>query len=85
LENTTLTDLMDMNPETSVYRRVRRIEAVPADKEDIKVLGVKHGDAIQKLSTVRYSAAGDLLDMSYAYYRGDMNSFEFDVTVSDSN
>lgn len=85
LERESLTDLMEQRPETSVYRRIRRIEAIPADQEDIDILGVKRGDAIQKMSVSRYNEAGALLDMSYAYYRGDMNAFEIDVIRTDVN
>ena len=45
----------------------------------MKVLEMKEGSAIQKMTAIRYNEDGDVMDISYAYYRGDMNKIEVDV------
>lgn len=79
LVNNSLRSLMDAKPETRVYRLVRIIEAVPATKEDINILDVEPGSAIQKMTTIRYNDKGEILDMGYAYHRGDMNRIELEI------
>lgn len=79
LVNNSLRSLMDADPETRVYRLVRIIEAVPATKEDINVLDVEPGSAIQKMTTIRYNDKNEILDMAYSYHRGDMNRIELEI------
>ncbi len=79
LVNNSLRSLMDAKPETRVYRLVRIIEAVPATKEDINELDVEPGSAIQKMTTIRYNDKNEVLDMAYAYHRGDMNRIELEI------
>ena len=74
-----LRNLMDARPETRVYRMVRTIDAVPATKEDINILDVEPGSAIQKMTTVRYNEVGEVLDMAAAYHRGDMNRIQVEI------
>lgn len=78
-----LHDIMDQRPETRVHRLIRSCEAIPASSEDISVLGVAPGSAIQKLTTERYNKQEELLDLSYAYYRGDMNKIRFELIQPD--
>ena len=79
LVNNSLRAMMDADPETRVYRMLRIIEAVPATKEDIKELDVEPGSAIQKMTTIRFNEKGEVLDMAYAYHRGDMNRIELEI------
>lgn len=72
-------DYMNSKPETRVSRMVRIVEAVPATKEDINVLDVEPGSAMQKLTTIRYNDKDEVLDASHAYYRGDMNRIELEI------
>ena len=79
LQTIHLQEYMNRRPETRIARLMRIVEAVPATKEDINVLDVEPGSAIQKLTTIRYNAQDEILDISYAYYRGDMNRVELEV------
>ncbi len=79
LENVSLKSLMNSNPKTRVCRVKRTIEALPPGKEDMKVLEMEEGSAIQKMTAIRYNEDGDVMDISYSYYRGDMNKIEVDV------
>lgn len=79
LVHNSLLEIMNENPETRVYRQTRSVEAVPATKEDINELDVEPGSAIQKLTTVRYNEAGEVLELSVAYHRADMNRIEVEI------
>lgn len=79
LERNTLRQLMDRNPETRVHKMNRTIEAVPANMEDINVLEVDAGSAIQMMTTIRYNEAGEFLDIGCARYRGDMSRIEVEI------
>ena len=79
LVNSSLRSLMDERPETRICRMIRFIEAVPATKEDINELDVEPGSAIQKMTTIRYNDKDEVLDMAYAYHRGDMNRIELET------
>lgn len=84
LEHSTLKTLMDRKPETRVNRLKRTIEAIPASKEDIAMLEVEEGSAIQKMTTVRYNAGGEFLDIGTAYYRGDMSRIEVEIVYPEA-
>lgn len=84
LEHSTLKSLMDQKPETRVNRLKRTIEAIPASKEDIAMLEVEEGSAIQKMTTVRYNAEGEFLDIGTAYYRGDMSRIEVEIVYPEA-
>lgn len=84
LEHSTLKALMDQKPETRVNRLKRTIEAIPASKEDIAMLEVEEGSAIQKMTTVRYNAGGEFLDIGMAYYRGDMSRIEVEIVYPET-
>lgn len=60
-------------------RLYRCVEAINGDRELCKKLSLETGGAIQLLTTHRYNLAGTLLDISYGYYRGDMNRVEFEI------
>ena len=79
LQTIYLQKYMNSKPETRIARLVRIVEAVPATKEDINELDVDPGSAIQKMTTIRYNDREEILDISYAYYRGDMNRVEVEI------
>lgn len=79
LEEYSIRELMDRDPQTRVYKLKRTIEAVPATKEDISVLEVVDGSAIQLMTTMRYNESGEFLDVGYAHYRGDMSTIEVEI------
>ena len=76
-----LHDLLDADPDTRVCRMVRSIEAVPAADEDIRVMDAAEGSAIQKLTTIRYDREDRVLDISYAYFRGDKNRIRLEIQL----
>lgn len=78
-----LHDLLDSNPDTRICRLVRYIEAVPASEEDIQIMDVTEGSAIQKVTTMRYDKLDRLLDISYAYFRGDKNKIHLETRLSE--
>ena len=79
LQTIHLEKFMNSKPETRIARMVRIVEAFPATKEDINELDVDPGSAIQKMTTIRYNDRDEILDISYAYYRGDMNRVEVEI------
>lgn len=79
LEEYSIRELMGRNPQTRVYKLKRTIEAIPATKEDISLLEVVDGSAIQLMTTMRYNEAGEFLDVGYAHYRGDMSTIEVEI------
>lgn len=79
LAKCSLMELMNRNPDTRVYKLKRTIEALPASREDIIVLEVDAGSAIQRMTTIRNNEEGEFLDVGYAYYRGDMSTIELEI------
>lgn len=79
LENHSLRELMDRNPQTRVYKLHRTIEAIPASREDVIQLEVDAGSAIQLMTTIRYNESGEFLDIGRAHYRGDMSTIEVEI------
>lgn len=79
LEHTSMKRVLNQRPETRICKVKRQIEALMPNKEDISVLGIENGCAVQKVTTVRYNDSGNVVDISYAHYRGDMNVVEVEV------
>ena len=79
LEKESLYSILRTFPETTVVKIDRTIEAIEASKEDAKLLDYKEGRAIHFFKSVGYNSDGKPIELSYAHYRGDQNSFE--VTV----
>ncbi|MCC8102961.1 MAG: GntR family transcriptional regulator [Clostridiales bacterium] len=79
LEKQTLRQIMDADPQTKVMRWKRIVEAVPAEAEDVRLLGAKLGAPMQKMTTIRYNRDDEVLDISYAYYRGELSRMEVQV------
>ena len=77
-----LQDLLDSNPDTKICRLVRFIEAVPASSDDIRIMDVAEGSAIQKVTTIHYDELDRLLDVSYAYFRGDKKRIHLEARLS---
>lgn len=48
------------------------------------MLEVEEGSAIQKMTTVRYNAGGEFLDIGTAYYRGDMSRIEVEIVYPET-
>ena len=81
LEKNTLREIMNRSEETAVARWTRTVEAVQADRDDIDLLEVPAAFPILKMTTVRYNARDELLDVSLAFLRSDMSKVEMSVNV----
>lgn len=79
LEKERLYSILGQNPETTIFRLERTVEAVEATADDHKYLNLNIGKPIHFFSSVGYTAFDKPIEYSLARYRGDRNSFE--VTV----
>ena len=79
LEKYTLRTIMDSKEETKVYRWTRTVEAVSPEKEDMSLLNIHNSMPVLKMTTVRYNARDEVLDISYGFYRGDVSKIEINV------
>lgn len=57
----------------------RRLEAIKADSASAALLDVEQGDPLLLFHTVARNAEGTPVEYSIATYRGESNSFEFEV------
>lgn len=69
-------------PALRVEHISRDIEAVAANSEDCRVLGIHRGKPVHLFKTIGYNAAGEAVEFSSARYRGDRSSFHIDVVIS---
>lgn len=81
VEKYTMGEIMNRSEATKVKRLDRTLEVLPASSEDVRYLNVKARSPIQLLTTVRYNASGEVMDISYAYYRGDRSRLHFEITL----
>lgn len=79
LEQERLYHILSANPETTVFRVERQVEAVEAKTADINLLGIKRGKPIQSFVSVGYNALSKPIEYSVARYRGDRSRFEITV------
>lgn len=79
LEQERLYSILGKSKDTSVFRVVRTVEAVEADKNDEKHLSIKKGKPIQHFSSIGYNVYDSPIEYSLARYRGDRNRFEITV------
>jgi len=75
----TLRKIMDSNPDTTVARWERTLEAVTPDTEDCHMLDIKDSSPILKITTIRYNNQNEVLDVSYVFNRGDMAKIEINI------
>lgn len=78
-----LYQVLALYPERRVERISRDIEAVEAYASDVKMLGVKRGVPIHYFKNVGYNPAGEVIETSYARYRGDCNTFHIDIMLTE--
>ncbi len=79
LEKEALYEILAKNDGTKIYRISRTIEAVEANAEDERLIGISVGKPIQYFVSIGYSTAGVALEYSLARYRGDRNRFEITI------
>lgn len=78
---TGLYQFLDMKEETTPVKAVRALEAISADAEEAKMLGIKEGDPIQLTTSVTYTKEGMPIEYSIAKFRGDSNVFKCEVNI----
>ena len=59
----------------------RRFVAVNADEAIAESLGIPVGTAVQLMISRRYGSRGQVIDYSKTYFRGDMNTLEFEAEL----
>lgn len=75
-----LYDVLKKDERTEVAYIKRLVEAVEATSDDAEKLDMQIGKPIQYFKSTGYNAYGKAIEVSYARYRGDRNSFE--ITIS---
>jgi GntR family transcriptional regulator len=63
----------------TITRVRRRLEVTAATKQTSELLQVQHGAPLFYFHTYGYTKTNQLLEYSIAEYRGDLNSFEFEI------
>ena len=79
LEKNSLYGLLGVKPETKVCRVRRTCEAVAARKHDSENLGIKVGAPTHRFVSQGYNKFGELVELSFARYRGDRNKFTIEL------
>ncbi len=85
LQEERLYSILDQSIDTSIFRVDRVAEAVEANKNDEKYLGIKKGKPIHFFSSVGYNTYDVPIEYSLARYRGDRSRFEITVFPESSN
>ncbi len=76
LKQTPLYQLLSSSTDTEIYFIKRLVEAVEANANDEKLMGIKRGRPIQYFESVGCNSVGAPIEFSIARYRGDYNQFE---------
>ena len=79
LEHESLYTILERDYGYTIDRAVRTLEARIAGTSEAKLLKIAKGDAIQFIETVAYLSDGSPIEYSLAQYRGDRNSFTFEL------
>lgn len=74
--------ILSESNETKICKIRRFIEAVEAEKYDIKHLNMAKGKAIQQFISIGYNHKDEPIEYSLARYRGDKNRFEIVITAT---
>jgi len=81
LEQESLYEILGRDPERKVVKVIRTCKAIAAAQEDEKLLKVKKGAPIHYFTTYGYNSAGELMEYSEAFYRGDRNQFRMEISL----
>lgn len=79
LEKEALYEILAERSETKIQKVQRKIEAVEAGEEDVRLLNIEKGKPIQHFLSVGYTSFDVPLEYSKARYRGDRSTFEITV------
>lgn len=69
-------------PDLRIENLSRDIDAVTANSEDARILGVTRGKPIHCFTTVGYNRHMEAVEYSVARYRGDRSKFHLDVSIA---
>ena len=78
-----LYSVLAIYPQRRVERLTREIEAVAASPADQKFLGVERGAPVHSFKNISYNPAGEVIEMSFARYRGDCSVFQVDMMLTE--
>lgn len=79
LEQESLYELIEAELSLKITRAVRKLEAVLAGDYESQLLHVKQGAAIQFIKSTTFLSNGTPIEYSLAKYRGDRNTFTFEM------
>ena len=75
LNQETLYSILGEEEKTRVFRVDREVQAVEANEEDVKFLGMKAGKPVLESMSIGYNAFSEPVEYSLARYRGDFSKF----------
>jgi GntR family transcriptional regulator len=78
-ENESLYHIIEVEYGYTIDRAVRTLEARVAGERDAKLLDIKRHAPIQYIETIIYLRDNTPIEFSQAYYRGDRNTFTFEL------
>ena len=78
-----LYQVLSRYPDKRVERISRDIEAATASSMDVRNLGVRRGSPIHCFKNIGYNQKGEVVEISFAHYRGDRNTFHIDIILTE--
>ena len=78
-----LYDVLAPHKKLRITRISRDFEAVGANARDCRILQVKRGTPVHFFKTIGYNEAGEVVEYSFARYKGDCNTFHIDILVDE--
>lgn len=79
LENESMYDILERDFGCTIDRAVRTLQATVAGEYEARLLRLKSGAPIQFIETVTYLTTGAPIEFSIAHYRGDRNTFTYEL------
>jgi GntR family transcriptional regulator len=79
MSNRSLYEFLEKECNIQIARANRSIEATAADEKKAKLLGLKSGDPVIKLTSISYLDDGSPIEYYIAYHRGDRTKFEINL------
>jgi len=79
LEKESMYEILERDFGCTIGRAVRTLQATVAGEYEANLLKVKRGAPIQYIETVTYLLTGHPIEFSQAYYRGDRNTFTYEL------
>ncbi|WP_316569163.1 GntR family transcriptional regulator [Neobacillus sp. YIM B06451] len=80
LEQESLYELIERKLTCRISKATRKLEATLAGDYEAQLLNVKHGAPIQLIKSITFLSNGIPIEYSHAKYRGDRNSFTFEMS-----